>query len=640
MEEQASFGFTHEEMVRPPRTDWVPPSELPDRLHGPVGFDLETEDRGIQAGKGAGWAWHGGGKVVGYSVTADNFRGYLPIAHGGGGNMDPDLVRRWLNGVLADESQAKIAANAQYDVGWARRDGVEIRGPIYDVQWAEALLDEHRWGYALEGLGKTYLGAGKDEDLLKEAARAYGVDPKGGLWKLPAPLVGPYAEADSSMVRDIWAQQEKKLRADDLWEIFELESALLPMYVDMRWRGIRVDLDRAQQLKDQWRADVSSLLAEIRSKTGISVDLWTPTSLAKAFDHEGVPYGRTEKTGAPSISKELLTRTDHWLCRAILTAREKDKLASTFVDGHILGHSHAGRVHAEFHPLRGEGGGTIGGRGSMSNPNVQQIPSRTEEGRKLRSCFLPEEGETWYAADFSQQEPRLTVHFAYQTKINGERLRGAAEARARYQDDPDMDYHDFVAQMTGLPRKQAKTLNLALIYGRGAASTAEELGRPLDEAKTLIAQHQEGMPFAPALAAAVQERVADRGEIRTLLGRKCRFPLWEPASWKASRGTQPAPLWKAKKQWPGQRLRRAWLHKSLNRLIQGSAADQTKKAMLGVWQAGLGGHVLIQVHDELCLSAADPAVASRVAEIMRDCVRLEVPSKVDVESGPNWGDAH
>lgn len=630
--------FSDDELTDAPRSEWVPPSELPDRLGGVVGLDLETRDDGISAGKGAGWAWRGGGHVAGYSVVADNFRGYLPVGHAGGGNMDGNLVRRWLNHVLSDETQVKVGANTQYDVGWARRDGVEVRGPVYDVQWAEALIDEHKWGYALNGLARQYLNEEKNEELLRTAATAYGVDPKAELWKLPAPFVGPYGEADADLARRIWAEQEPRLREDGLWGVFEMESALIPMYVDMRWRGVRLDADRAVRLREDWRAAVAGEVAEIKRRTGVGVDLWAAASLARALDAEGIPYPRTAKTNAPSVTADLLERTDHWLCRSVSRARQLDKLASTFIDGQLLGHAHDGRVHGEFHPLRGDGGGTIGGRGSMSNPNLQQMPSRTEEGRLLRTCFLPEDGETWYCPDFSQQEPRLLVHFAYLTRQGGLPLRGSAEAREKFRSDPKTDYHQLVADITGLPRRQAKTLNLAIIYGRGAASTAEEMALSLDDAKVLIGRHREALPFATSLADVVRAAVEARGYVRTLSGRRCRFPYWEPADWKKSRGATPVPLWKAKKQWPGERLRRAWLHKVLNRLIQGSAADQTKKAMLDVWRAGLGRHVLVQVHDELDLSCPDRGTAERVAGIMRDAVRLEVPSVVDLKSGASWGE--
>lgn len=628
--------FSVEEVTNLASPDWSPPTELPDRLGGVVAVDLETRDEGIQDGRGKGWTWEDGGRVVGYSVAADDFCAYLPIAHEGGGNLDPGVVRRWLNHVLSDSSQPKIFANAMYDLGWARRDGVEIRGPIYDVQWAEALLDEHRRSYSLDSIAKTHLGTGKDETTLREAARAYGVDPKSGLWQLPASYVGRYAEGDADLTRQIWVAQEPRLREEDLWDVFELEHSLMPLYLDMSARGVRVDVDRAEVLKRRLRDEVEDILEEIHRRTGARVNVWAAGSIAKAFDAEGLHYGRTAKTRQPSITKQLLQSTDHWLARAILTAREKDKLAGTFLDGVILGNLHDGRVHGEIHPLKSDEGGTVTGRLSYSSPNLQFIPVRTEQGREIRRLFLPEDGERWASLDFNQQEPRLLVHYASLVARGGRPLPGAVEARDRYQTDPDMNYHEFTAELTGLPYEQAKIMNLAIIYGRGITSTSIELELSHEETRRMFDKHHDEMPFARALSEVCQQRVRRHGELKSLLGRRIRFPYWEPASWDARDGRM-YPLERAEREWPGRQLVRARIHKALNSLIQPSAADQTKAAMRAVLDAGLGRHILFQVHDELCCSVPDEATAQQIAKLMRDAVELEVPSRVDVDIDDRWG---
>jgi len=628
--------FSIEEMTNLAPPDWSPPTELPEGLSGVVAVDLETRDEGIRDGRGKGWTWDGGGQVVGYSVAADDFCAYLPIAHEGGGNLDPDVVRRWLNRVLSDESQPKIFANAMYDLGWARRDGVEIRGPTYDVQWAEALLDEHRRAYSLDSIAKTHLGTGKDETTLNEAARAYGIDPKSGLWQLPASYVGRYAEGDANLTRRIWSVQEPKLHGTDLWSVFELEHSLIPLYLDMSARGVRVDADRADVLREKLRDGVEEIVEEICHRTGARVDVWAAQSIAKAFDAEGLHYGLTPKTRQPSITQALLESTDHWLAKMILDARKKDKLAGTFLDGVILGNLHDGRVHGEIHPLKSDEGGTVTGRLSYSSPNLQFIPVRTEQGKEIRKLFLPEDGERWASLDFNQQEPRLLVHYAALVTRGGKPLPGAIEARDRYRTDPDMNYHEFAAELTKLPYSQAKIMNLAIIYGRGIDSTATELELSHEETRRMFNKHHDEMPFARALSEVCQRQVRRHGELRSLLGRRVRFPFWEPASWDVRDGRM-YPLEKAKREWPGQQLVRARMHKALNSLIQPSAADQTKAAMRAVLDAGLGGHVLFQVHDELCCSVPDEATAQRIAESMRDAVELEVPNKIDVDMSDRWG---
>jgi DNA polymerase I-like protein with 3'-5' exonuclease and polymerase domains len=257
----------------------------------------------------------------------------------------------------------------------------------------------------------------------------------------------------------------------------------------------------------------------------------------------------------------------------------------------------------------------------------------------IRECFLPEEGEQWYSLDYSQQEPRLTVHYAAITKRMNQHLPGALKAVEQYNTDPKTNFHKMVAAETGLDYKDAKILNLALTYGRGAQSTAVELGVSLEEAKAYIAKYHERVPFVKALDFMLGVQVEKNGFIKTLGGRQCRFPLWEPADWVMARNLTPVPLWKAQKQWPGKPLRRAWLHKKLNRLIQGSAADQTKMAMQGILNVGLGNNMLVQVHDELGFSFDGPEKAKKAVEIMVHAVELKVPTIVDVDCGPSWGEA-
>lgn len=598
---------------------------LPDRLHGVVGLDLETKDEGLNADIGSGWPWRGG-YVVGYAVVADNFKGYLPIAHEGGGNMDKELVHRWLNGVLSDESQMKVMAHAQYDLGWSLTEGVRIPGPVRDVLWIEALLNEHRRSYSLDSISKDRLGSGK----LNEE-----VGDKGELWRLPANQVAPYAVRDAELTRELLAVQGTLVKEEGLEEICTLEHALVRLYLDIRRRGVRIDVPRVEILRDRLKGEVNDICAEIHRRVGFEVNIWAAASVARALDTENIPYGRTPKTKAPSITTTVLESTNHWLTAMILQARQKDKLAGTFLDGVILGNLHRGRVHGEIHPLRSDDGGTVTGRCSMSNPNLQFIPTRTEEGRLIRECFLPEDGEEWASLDFSQQEPRLLVHFASLVTRNGGPLPGAIEARDRYRNDPEMNYHDFAASITGLPYKQAKILNLAIIYGRGIENTSKEMKTSYEETKEMFEKHHREMPFAKAMAEVCQSVVRQRGFLRSLLGRRMRFPFWEPAGYGDRTGM--LPLEQAKEQWPDKRLVRARTYKALNSLIQPSAADQTKAAMNEVWKAGLGNHILIQVHDELCCSVPDEKTARSIAELMQDAVRLEVPSKVDVELGERWG---
>jgi len=615
-----------------PESKWTPPTTLPDRLGGVIGVDTETNDQGLASGGGSGWAWKDGGFVAGYSISADNFKGYLPIAHEGGGNMDPVKVRKWLNHVLADEKQPKVFAQAMYDIAWAERDGVKIGGPIIDVLIVEAMLDEYRFNYSLDAISQDRLGRTKDETLLKAAAEAAGYHEKEELWRLHSKYVGPYAEMDADLARDIWKVQEPLIIQEELGTVLELEHDLIPMYIDMRRRGVRIDLPYVEGFRKQLTTEIEEQLADLKRKVGFEVNVNAAKSVAAAFDTENLKYGRTA-TNLPSITSHLLETTNHWLPKAVLAIRQKSKLRGTFIDGQILGQLHAGYVHGEIHPMKSDDGGTVTGRLSMSNPNLQFIPTRTEEGARIRRAFLPYPKTQWASADFSQQEPRLLVHFASLVGVSG-----ALRARERYLKDPDMSYHDFAAKLTGLDYKAAKILNLAIIYGRGIAQTANELGKSHDETKDMFATHHREMPFAKGLSYKCMEVVKKRGFIRSLLKRRMRFPYWEPESWDLRERV----LLKedeARAKWPNTRLQRARLHKSLNSLIQPSAADQTKLAMREVYREGYGKHVMIQVHDELCCSVPDKKTAITIGNIMRDAVKLEVPVKLEVSIGPNWRDA-
>jgi len=257
----------------------------------------------------------------------------------------------------------------------------------------------------------------------------------------------------------------------------------------------------------------------------------------------------------------------------------------------------------------------------------------------IRRLFLPEEGQKWAAIDFSQQEPRILVHYAYAFgESKGAHLEGAPEFVEAYRKDPDTDFHSMVAEMASIPRKQAKTINLGMMYGMGVKKLAAELDLTYDEAKTLISQYHERVPFVKGLTNGVTNKLNDRkspGSIHSILGRKCRFDLWEPHSFEMNKAL---PLNEAVDKYGATtRLRRAFTYKALNRLIQASAADMTKRAMVNIYRTGRVP--LIQIHDEIAMSVDSAEEAREVANIMEEAVSLYVPNKCDVEIGDSWGNA-
>ena len=606
-----------------PQTEWLPPENFPDlSKYDEIAIDLETKDPDLMK-MGSG-SVVGKGDVTGIAVAVPGWSGYYPIAHEGGGNMDRTKVLKWFQGVLSTPAD-KIFHNAMYDVCWIRALGLSINGKIIDTMIASALVDENQMRYDLNNCSKRYTGKGKNETDLYAAAKDWGVDAKAEMYKLPAIYVGAYAEKDAEITLDLWQELKKEINLQDINSIMDMETELFPCLVDMKFKGVRVDVEAAHKLKTTLLAQEKQSLQEIKKETGIDTQIWAARSIAQVFDKLNLEYDRTEKTSAPSFTKNFLANHPHPLVKHIARAREINKAHTTFIDT-IIKHSHNGRIHAEINQLRGDNGGTVTGRFSYSNPNLQQIPARNKDlGPRIRSLFIPEEGHTWGCFDYSQQEPRLVVHYAAL-----QNLYGVEDVLEAYREG-DADFHTIVADMAEIPRSQAKTINLGLFYGMGKNKLQAELGISKDKSDSLFRQYHNRVPFVKQLMDNVMSRAQDSGRIRTLLGRLCRFHLWEPNQF----GIHKALPHDAALLEHGPGIKRAYTYKALNKLIQGSAADMTKKAMIELYKEGIIPH--IQVHDELDISVKDQKHADKIVEIMQDAVNLEIPNKVDYESGPNWG---
>ena len=620
-----------------PKTEWIPPTELPDLTSAVrIAIDVETRDPNLKT-NGPGWST-GDGEVVGYAIAVENWSGYIPIRHQGGGNLDERIVNKWLKKVFECPAE-KIMHNAQYDLGWIKRMGFTVNGRIIDTMLIASLLDENRFSYTLNSLAYDYLNKTKSEKALVEAARQFGIDPKAEMWKMPAMHVGPYAQVDAELTLELWSCFSVLLGKEDLWPIANLELDLLPCLVDMTMRGVRIDANRLERTRDQILKREKGVIKQIKDMAGANVEIWAAQSLAKAFDKVGVDYPKTEK-GAPSFTKLFLQEHKHPLAQLILEARNLNKTSGTFINT-IMKHCRKdGRIHSHINQIRSDDGGTVSGRISMSNPNLQQIPARDPViGPMIRSLFLPEEGEQWAAIDFSQQEPRILVHYAHvYGKMRGVQLDACQEFVDGYNNNPDMDFHTMVAEMANISRKQAKTINLGMMYGMGVNKLSEQMDIEVSEAKALVKQYHSRVPFVKGLMQGVTNRLNDKasaGSIRSLLGRKCRFDLWEPDTFAMNKAL---PYRDAIKEYgETTRLKRAYTYKALNRLIQASAADMTKKAMVDIYKSGR--LPMLQVHDELAMSVKDRAEAEEVSKIMVGAVPLEVPSQCDIEIGPSWGEA-
>jgi DNA polymerase I-like protein with 3'-5' exonuclease and polymerase domains len=622
---------------------------LPDRLGGVVGLDFETRDPDLKR-HGPGWFPGGDGEVAGFSLAWDGGVGYWPLRHAGGGNVeDPERHLRWLiDQVEGNPDCVWVAHNASYELGWLtaesrRLRGRELRRPagglFHDTWLMSVTLDDVRRQHGLDALMKSELGLQKKERLIHAGARRLGINPKdngavkSALWRMPAAYVATYGETDAQGSLELHGLLDRRLGEENLERAYDRERRLCHVLVEMRTRGVLVDTERAEVLRRDLEAKEQALQEETRRLVGRAVDVWSAESLKRAFDGQGVTdYPKTEK-GQPSFTKEWLDARagdGERLSHLVLESRRTHKNRTTFIEGVVLGHAIQGRIFPEVNQVRRDDGtgGTDTGRFSYSNPNLQFLPARRgESARLVRGLLVPDEGDSrWISADYSQQEPRLTVHFS-------ERLgaRGAATFAQRYRDDPGTDFHSLTASISGLPRKQAKDLGLAVTYGQGDGTTCRKLGyptvletwtgrdgvertteRPGPEGEAVIDRFRTELPFLAEIDEQARAVARTRGHIVTLGGRRMRFMRGDDGL-----------VWASE------------VRKALNKLIQGSAADQTKEALILAWEAGI--NIKVQVHDELCASG-DEAAAERLRECMAAALPLDVPSLVDVATGSNWGE--
>jgi DNA polymerase I-like protein with 3'-5' exonuclease and polymerase domains len=609
------------------QTEWFPPDDFPDlSKYDEIAIDLETKDPDLKT-KGSS-SMRGQGDVVGIAIAVRDWSGYYPIAHESGPNMERKKVLGWFADVLKTKAD-KVFHNAIYDMCWIHRLGLTVHGTVVDTMIMTSLVDENRFRYDLNSVAQHYTGMGKNESALQEAAKEWGVDPKAEMYKLPAMYVGEYAERDAEVTLALWQELKKEIEHQDLQSIVEVEQKVFPCILDMKIKGVRVSESQVDQLDHQLKLSYDKYIKRINDDTGIYPEVWAAKSIELVCNKLGIDdFDRTEKTQKPSFTKNYLKNHKHPVLRAIASARELDKLKNTFLES-----------IKNYVYKKGDFGGTITGRLSYSNPNLQQLPNYTNIGMGIRSIFMPEEGHRWGCFDYSQQEPRLVVHYALAT-LGTTGVQSIADKYDNARDNPDdldiqkaADFHSMVAEIADIPRSQAKTINLGLFYGMGKAKLQAQLGVTDQVAKDLLLAYHSKVPFVKQLIHHTMDRAQQRGWIRTILGRKCRFNMWEPATFGMHK---PQTFDDACMEHGSRNIKRAFTYKALNKLIQGSAADMTKQAMINLREAGITP--MIQLHDELNVSYENKEEAVKIREIMEQAVPLKVPNKVDFEDGECWGD--
>ena len=639
-----------------------------------VAIDLETSDPNLKT-KGIG-AVRNDGFVTGIAIATKKQTFYFPIQHAHTDNLPIKETWDYLNEKLfKNKDIRKVFHNAIYDVCWIRASTGDMpQGELLDTMIAASVIDETRMRYSLDAISKVYLNETKYKydltDKVKEWSKGVIQDPMSNMEKLPYSLVKDYAEQDVNLTLKLWNIFEKKLdevlytktyedgtvEEKTCRKIFELETKLFPCLVDMKFKGVKIDVEKARAFGKRLEKTKNSIINYIARKTNIRIEMWAASSIKALLDHQNIDdYKKTPKSGMPQLPKDYLSTHKNKYLRLIAKARECDKAKNTFVEG-LLGFVHNGRIHADINQIRGEHGGTVTGRFSMSNPNLQQIPSKGYIGKKMRELFIPETGSDWYSFDYSQQEPRIVVHYAI--KLG---MAGTADLQKEF-DKEDADFHQIVADMAKIPRKQAKTINLGLFYGMGKIKLQKELNLDPQKARTLFNTYHAKVPFVRQLSQDLSEFASNEGLLFTLGDRFCRFDKWEsrdkewnpetnrftevklyPTEEEAIDGYKLEQMTKYKKltdpecEYFKKFYTRAFTYKALNRLVQGSAADMTKKAMVDLYKKGIVPH--IQIHDELCVSIPtnDQETRTMVQETMEQAIKLEINNKVDCEYGPNWG---
>ena len=600
-------------------------------LHGQaVALDIETRDPDLLT-RGPGV--RRGAYIVGVAIATSAGSAYYPVAHESGENLDANVVFDWLRREVPG-AKSIVGANLLYDLDFLAAVGIHPPSTIYDVLLAEPLLDENQRRYNLSSLAERHLGLTKEVDELHAwLAQNLAIKPNRAaenIWRAPGHVVAGYAQADVELPLRIFDKQRKALVEQGLWDLFELECSLIPMLLAMRQRGVRVDVAEATRLMEVFGDRQSDIMYDVFSETGTLPQPWAASSLKKIFDARGLSYPLTPKTQAPSFTRSWLEKHTDPMAKAIVDIRRLDKLMSTFLQGFILNGHTNGRIHCQFHPLKGDVNGTVTGRFSSSTPNQQQIPSRTDDGKMLRALFLPDDGQLFGKLDYSQIEYRLMAHDA--AELN---LRGSAEVVAAYQQG-DADFHKIIADMTGLDRTSAKTINFGIAYGEGVKKLCASLGLTERAGHALLDTYHRRAPFMKPLMRHYSALASEEGQVRTIFNRARRFSQWERTDLDGERHLTDHRV-------PGSS--RAFTYKALNARIQGSAADVLKIAMRDIWRSGvcstLGAPHMI-VHDEIDFSVPDSTTGreafDEVRRIMETCVPLRVPMKVEGGLGANWGD--
>ncbi len=582
-------------------------------------YALDTETTSLLAVDadvvGYAFSWQAG---EGWYVPVRGNDAGTPAAHGKQlAYLDPELVAAKLKPVLEDPASLKVGQNLKYDMNVLARAGVTLAGPLFDTMVAAALLHPERRTNNMDDLARDMLGL-KTTPISELIGKGKN---QRSMLDVPLPEVASYAAEDADITWRLYEKLAERLggQPEAMKNLFErVEMPLVRVLAAMEREGVELDAGMLAEYSQALTVRLDELRQNLFKAAGAEFNPDSPKQLGEVlFDKLGLPVIKNTKTGRSTdaeVLETLASETDHPLPQLLLEYRELSKLLGTYVQPlpSYLAKS-TGRLHASFHQT-----GAATGRLSSSDPNIQNIPIRTETGREIRRAFRAGEGRSLVMADYSQVELRMLAHFSQDEEL----------ARAFHE---GLDIHAYVAsQIFGTPleevdsdqRRVAKTVNFGIIYGQSAFGLARTLRIPQKEAAAFIAAYKERYTGLERFLQACIQEAEENGFVTTILGRRRAIDDIR------SRNRNLRQL--------GERL-------AINTVIQGSAADLIKVAMVQLMERLNEQHeqtrLLIQVHDELVLEAPTPdasAVLGTTVDVMSNAIPLSVPLKVDASVGANW----
>lgn len=580
-------------------------------------------------------------KLFGISITLEDMSSYYWDVR------ETPRVVDWLNDLInGGRVDRWVGFNLKFDLHFLREAGVTLPPDRIDCCMIRAaLLNEHEPAYTLDFLARKYAGVAKDTEIYPELAAMFGGRPTRNvqmpnLHRAPSTIVGRYAKQDTAATMKLYKAQEA-LGVAELAQVHGLEMQLLPVLIEMEEYGVRVDVGRAEKAVRELTKRADDTQRDLNRMAGFEVNPNPSGSIAKLFnptkDERGLwrlvdgTIAESTEGGKASINADCLRRMKHPAAKMILDLRKILKTRDTFLSGHILGHQQDGLIHCNFNQTKNDAeAGTGTGRLSVTAPALQQIPSRDKAIKSIvRPIFLPDEGAQWLGMDWSQFEFRVANHYGQVPAILD-----------AYRKDPNLDFHQLVSDMTGIPRNaqyaggpSSKAINLGLAFNMGSGRLAQECGLPYTEevgpggnvylkagpeAMAIFDKYHSANPGMKDMAGKASAIAKQRGYVRSLMGRRLRFP-------------------------GGQ-----FVHKASGLIYQATSADCMKMQLILLHRylkETDAGRLLLSVHDEVGISlerGADPEPIAKLYTTFdgsTNPIKLRVPITCEWGVGANWYEA-